>query len=245
MKGIILIAFIFVSLAKCQSECVDQLTPLVKYKHNFQNLNDLVDFLYENCVSDKICKEKFYQKHHNNIHVFRFLIKPFLSQFVPSETVLLYDPNEILAKIVCNVNGNSLLATLSTNAYSIYKSNSIRNDEYHVNFVTDAVSHVVKINSAYQMTSYQTDNYKYSCGLNQNLIVSNDGSSVNCACEETQNCSDSLHDTNLIYITLALIIVFSLILIVGMLIDVWFTKETYERYKKSGKPDILLRMISD
>jgi hypothetical protein len=191
---------------------------------NIQSENDLLYYLYDICLSDDYCKKAYYQNEFTNITIFKILIKNVISS-IYSESYK-YDINIDATKVISSIifkNSNtafkesSLLNTLSNiNSNTInYSINNNSNSDNDLEVLYSQFAEMMLANElTYSMYYFQINNDQVMCFPGQKAVMNEDGLQISCMCQENQNCSQSsMFNMTYINLTLALLIVLSLLII--------------------------------
>jgi uncharacterized membrane protein len=206
--------------------------------HN-ENSNDneaFLTYLYNICVNDAACKKMYYQDKGSNILAFHFFVKKGLYNHLN----LLYEgdfnvnPLNIISSIVSNdlktreaINN---IVSISENMARIVSNFSIKNstnDSQISNYSFDdeqdnsdeqdqynqLLKYIIETTLINNMYRYQSNQNNAVCYPGQTAQVSDDGLQINCVCEETHNCSQSVFDMTYINLALALLIVLGFLII--------------------------------
>jgi hypothetical protein len=241
-KVLVLIIGLYATLSlgdEAYDQCVQDTKEVIGAKYTFQTYGEFVNHLYDICVQDKACSQSYFQHNHKNFTTFKFLIGPLIGRYSQNVGSIYFDGVETLAYMLCDRDD-----WMKTGSVQISNIKSFSNDGKVSFIANEAIDHMFKTSTLYQMYS-QVSASRPNCGLNQKLIVSQDGSMVSCVCQENQNCATSMHNAVYTDVTLALVIVFQVLLLGVNSFEAAFRIRIWQTLKRPSKkdPDSVLRMI--
>lgn len=229
-------------------QCIETTTNMLRSKYEFNSYGEFVGFLYEVCIQDRGCTKAYFQHNHKNFTNFKFLIGGLLAKYSQKVGSIYFDGVSTLAMMLCDKDDwfntghvqASYLSSISTDF------NYFDQDHPVARVTNNVVEHIFNSSALYQMYSHASSSTP-NCGLNQKLIVSEDGTMVSCVCQETQNCAVSMHNTIFTDVSLGLIIVFEILLLAVVGIEASYRTRIWNALKKPLRKDTesTLRMIAE
>jgi hypothetical protein len=161
-----------------------------------------------------------------------------ISRYTERSKSVYFDANEILASMLCEKNN-----WITTGNYQISSEKMVSNECYQSSSMDFMMDHIVRTNTLYQMYSHVKDKGPL-CGLNQRVVVSNDGAMVSCICQENQNCAVSMHNTTFIDVSVALVLILSILILCMLGFKMVYHVSMLEIFKEnSNNPTVLVRLV--